>query len=127
MDAWSFFLRDWSFIIFTNKDMQIVKLCAKRAPVFVYEETVLFQYWQNNDGLESYTVFFFSVMIWWTLLDPVHTETKRVVFATVLYRIGTVRPHEADTETRITIAAPKVGRSADETLWGAKRLRVYAL
>ena len=27
----------------------------------------------------------------------------------------------------ITITASKVGRSADETLWGAKRLRVYAL
>ena len=41
--------------------------------------------------------------------------------------VQTVRPHEAETETRITITAPKVGRSADETLWGAKRLRVYAL
>lgn len=28
--------RDWSFIIFTIKDVQIVKLCAKRAPVCLF-------------------------------------------------------------------------------------------
>ena len=42
-----------------------------------------------------------------------------------------VRPHEAVTEpgkrSPQTVTGLKVGRSADGTLWGVKRLRVYAL
>ena len=65
----------------------------------------------------------------------VYTGTKRVVSATFLFRIARsfTRGRNGTTETEPrkrnpkTITGPKVDRSADGTLWGAKRLRVYAL